>query len=270
MTYVKIAMEFRGFYKNASRGNRLKDGNNQLLRSKRESSRQDLHCNNRNLNASDAENDHDEVFHRDIVKPRLSGSGKKRRRSRRKGDDKENEYMSKYQQRLARLKKFKEERANAKQNTVKKKPFVSVVSKNNLVDKEYEKNLFKKSEEELKRLAEKRKLLTPAAKNATPRVDTRRKDPVTSEKKRSRRNILAVKTPVSIKQAKPKVDTWRKGITPMPAEKKEPRRAGGTGTVPKVKNVTATKTSKATAPATTVMYKKGDAATAGCSGNMVI
>ncbi|XP_065093895.1 uncharacterized protein mars [Ochlerotatus camptorhynchus] len=261
-------MEFRGFYKNASRGNRLKDGNNQLLRSKRESSRQDLHFTNRNLNASDDENDHDEVFHRNVVKPRLSSSGKKRRRSQRNEENKENEYMSKYEQRLARLKKFKEERAKAKQNTVKKKPFVSVVSKTNLVDKEYEKNLFKKSEEELKRLAEQRKLLTPAAKHATPRVDTRRKDPVTNEKKRSRRNILAVKTPTSIKHAKPKVDTWRKGTTPMPTEKKEPRRAGGTGTVPKIKNITAKKTSKAIAPTATVLYKKGDAATAGCSGNM--
>lgn len=272
-------MDYRGFYKNASRGNRLKEGNNQLLRSKRESSRQDLHFTNRNLSASDfVENDPEELHHHhsqrllDVVKPRLS-SGKKRRRSR--GiEDKENEFKSKYEERLERLKRFKEQRAQARQNTVKKKPFVAVVSKNNLVDREYEKNLFKKSEEELKRLAEKRKVLTPAAKNATPRVDTRRKDNPSEQKQpRSRRNILTVHTPVSVKEAKPKVDTWRKGLTPgggatgMPEKRTGLKSRNGTAT----KNV-ATKSGKKVAPAATtvVSYRKGDAAAsaAGCSSNM--
>nr|XP_019527103.2 uncharacterized protein LOC109399111 [Aedes albopictus] len=283
-------MEYRGFYKNASRGNRLKEGNSQLLRSKRESSRQDLHFTNRNLSASDFTNEQQQeearypLTEHQIAKPRLS-SGKKRRRSSRGGkENKENEFKSKYEERLERLRRFKEQRAQAKQNTVKKKPFVAVVSKTNLVDREYEKNLFKKSEEELKRLAEKRKVLTPAAKHATPRVDTRRKDNPTAEKQpppRSRRNILTVKTPASIKSAKPRVDTWRKGLTPgdcavggAETEKKaEKPRTGlrsrnGTATKNAVAAAKGGRTAAAAAPTTIVSYKKGDAAAAGCSSNM--
>lgn len=284
-------MEYRGFYKNASRGNRLKEGNSQLLRSKRESSRQDLHFTNRNLSASDFTNEQQQeearypLTEHQIAKPRLS-SGKKRRRSSRGGkENKENEFKSKYEERLERLRRFKEQRAQAKQNTVKKKPFVAVVSKTNLVDREYEKNLFKKSKEELKRLAEKRKVLTPAAKHATPRVDTRRKDNPTAEKQpppRSRRNILTVKTPASIKSAKPRVDTWRKGLTPgdcavagAGTEKKadKPRTGlrsrNGTATKNAVAAAKGGRTAAAAAPTTIVSYKKGDAAAAGCSSNMV-
>ncbi|XP_062562821.1 uncharacterized protein LOC134226219 [Armigeres subalbatus] len=271
-------MEYRGFYKNASRGNRLKEGNNQMLRSKRESSRQDLHFSNRNLNASDflreTEDVHDQL--QPEAKPRLS-SGKKRRRRSRLGEEenKENAFKSKYEERLDRLKRFKEQRAVAKQKSVKKKPFVAVVSKNNLIDREYEKNLFKKSEEELKRLAEKRKLLTPAAKNATPRVDTRRKEAAAGEEKqqRARRNILTVKTPASIKTAKSKVDTWRKGLTPAGgnSEAFSVGKRERIATALKSRNGTAKKNvamKKTTAPATIVSYRKGDAETAGSSSNM--
>ncbi|XP_058463274.1 uncharacterized protein LOC131437745 [Malaya genurostris] len=211
-------MEFKSFYKNASRCNRLKDSNNQRLKSKRESSRQDLHFNNRNLKASDSEIENDEVFYTNSIQRQPGTSSKKRRRSAVKDENKENEIRCKYEERLARLLRFKEERAKAKQlNSVKKKPFVSVVPKNNLVDREYEKNLFKKSETELKTIADKRKVLTPAAKYATPRVDTRRKEPFvyTTDKEQQKKNKLNLRTPASISAAKPKVDTWRKGPTPV-------------------------------------------------------
>ncbi|XP_058834206.1 uncharacterized protein LOC131691660 [Topomyia yanbarensis] len=227
-------MEYKSFYKNASRGNRLKENNNQRLKSKRESSRQDLHFNNRNLNPSDYEEDDDEVFLRGPMKHHQGTSNKKRRRSGQRNDEnKENEMRCKYEERLLRLMKFKEERAKAKHlNSVKKKPFVSVVPKNNLIDREYELNLFKKSEAELKQLAEKRQVLTPAAKHATPRVDTRRKGPIlcTASKDEQKKNILNHKTPASIKKAKPKVDTWRKGPTPANdgLGRKEQKRTGAT------------------------------------------
>lgn len=248
-------MEYRAFYKNASRNqSRLKDNNSQAVRSKRESSRQDLHFTNRNLNASDLEdenNDDAPLFrktpHLKVVPP---SEGKKRRRSQRAdvdGEDKENEMRSKYEERLARLRRFKEEKAKARQNSAKKKKpaFVSVVPKNNLVDREYEKGLFKKSEQELKKMAEKRKLLTPAAKHATPRVDTRRREPLV-EQDRARRNILNVKTPASVKLAQPRVDTWRRGATPSNEIK-----------LTKINTATVTKTRTATKVTTTKQQPAG-------------
>ncbi|XP_053685072.1 uncharacterized protein LOC128734759 [Sabethes cyaneus] len=208
-------MEYKSFYKNASRGNRLKEkSNSQRLKWKRESSRQDLHFNNRNLNVHEFENDEDddEVFYKNPPDHIPEMHREKRRRSRQKDDEnKENEVQCKYQDRLARLLRFKEERARAKQNSVKKKPFVSVVPKNNLVDREYEKNLFKKTETDAQKVTDRRIPLTPAAKHAIPRVDTRRKEPLLTVEKKQAVHILNVKTPASIKKVKPKVDTWRKG-----------------------------------------------------------
>ncbi|XP_055536655.1 uncharacterized protein LOC129725170 [Wyeomyia smithii] len=210
-------MEYRLFYKNASRNDRVKE-NSKRLKSKRESSRQDLHFNNRNLNVHEYDDeDNDEVFYKHPPEQEPEIPREKRRRSRQKDDEnKENEMQNKYKERLARLLRFKEERARAKQKSVKKKPFVSVVPKNNLVDREYEKNLFKKSEAELRKLDDRRKVpLTPAAMHATPRVDTRRKEPpTTAEKQKPKGHILNMKTPASIRKAKPKVDTWRKNATP--------------------------------------------------------
>ncbi|XP_039428659.1 uncharacterized protein LOC120412324 [Culex pipiens pallens] len=247
-------MEYRAFYKNASRGQsgRLKDSNSQAIRSKRESSRQDLHFTNRNLNASsdldDENNDDAPLFRKTpLLKVQPPSEGKKRRRSHQENEeDKENVMRTKYEERLARLRKYKEEKAKSKiSSAVKKKPFVSVVPKNNLVNREYEKNLFKKSEQELKKMAEKRKLLTPAAKHATPRVDTRRREPLGNaavEQDRARRNILNVKTPASVKLAQPKVDTWRRGATPS----NEIKLRVNTATVTKSRTATKTTTTATT------------------------
>lgn len=247
-------MEYRAFYKNASRGQsgRLKDSNSQAIRSKRESSRQDLHFTNRNLNTTsdldDENNDDAPLFRKTpLLKVQPPSEGKKRRRSHRENEeDKENVLRTKYEERLARLRKYKEEKAKSKiSSAVKKKPFVSVVPKNNLVNREYEKNLFKKSEQELKKMAEKRKLLTPAAKHATPRVDTRRREPLGNaavEQDRARRNILNVKTPASVKLAQPKVDTWRRGATPS----NEIKLKVNTATVTKSRTATKTTTTATT------------------------
>uniref|UniRef100_A0A1Q3EZK9 Putative guanylate-kinase-associated protein n=1 Tax=Culex tarsalis TaxID=7177 RepID=A0A1Q3EZK9_CULTA len=250
-------MEYRAFYKNASRGQsgRLKDSNSQAVRSKRESSRQDLHFTNRNLNTSDLEDDNENADDAPLFRktPRIKihppSEGKKRRRSHREDEeDKENVMRTKYEERLARLRKYKEEKAKAKLNSAKKpKPFVSVVPKNNLVDREYEKNLFKKSEQELKKMAEKRKLITPAAKHVTPRVDTRRREPLgNAEQDRARRNILNVKTPASVKLAQPKVDTWRRGATPSNEVKLQ-----------KINSATVTKSRTATKMTTTTTKGAG-------------
>ncbi|XP_055595131.1 uncharacterized protein LOC129745802 [Uranotaenia lowii] len=244
-------MEYRGFFKNASRGdagNRMKQGNMRAVRNKRESSRQELHFTNRNLNASDlefgveveSENDYTgysgngkaaaPLNDRTVVLDSIQESSRKqRRRSKQRQDveeDKENDMRAKYEERLARLKRFKEERAKAKEmQSGKKKPFIAVVSKT--VDREYEKGLFKKSEAELRKLAEKRKLLTPAAKAVTPRVDTRRREPlgqVTEDKQtqnRALKHVINHKTPASIRKAASKVDTWRKAGEGATTEKRQ-------------------------------------------------
>ncbi|XP_055629536.1 uncharacterized protein LOC129770614 [Toxorhynchites rutilus septentrionalis] len=249
-------MEYRDLYKNASRGNRLKEGNSRIMKSKRESSRQELHFTNRNLVASDHENDENEIL---PSKPqiRLSSSGKKKRRSHRDDENKENDFRAKYEDRLARLRKYREEKAKAKQNTIKVKPFISAAPKN-VIDREYEKNLFKKSEDELKKLSEKRRHLTPAGKHATPKVDTRRKRdqvPRTEDKQPPKRTIMSLKTPASIKNAKSKIDTRRKeGVEPNPACKGQ-HKIVNTNTVTKTKTVTATKSTTRAAAVST--NKKG-------------